>query len=108
MEYIALRSLKVQELDDAGAVKRDDKGRPQIRVVAPGQPCPEAAHWKNLAREVAAGRIGIAGIPLTSNHLIKASRTTAAAQPREDGSPAEPSEGEASEARRRRSKREDA
>lgn len=105
MNYIALRAMRVHELNDDGSPKQGPDGRPVLREVKPGEPCPEAASWKNLHREVLAGRIGIQGMPLAGASVVKATAAAAATQPKEPGDVAEPSEGEAAEARRKRVKR---
>jgi len=57
-EYIALQHCKVQGLT------LDQRGRPRLRVVQPGEVIPEASSWPGnaLAREIQAGRIGVKGL----------------------------------------------
>ena len=59
-EYVALRRMKVQELGDDGEPVLVD-GRPVLRTLAPGDPIPEAKTWRNLYKEIRAGRVGLAG-----------------------------------------------
>ena len=59
-EYVALRRMKVQELGEDGEPVLVD-GRPVLRVVAAGDPIPEAKTWRNLYKEIRAGRVGLAG-----------------------------------------------
>lgn len=68
-EYIALKRMKVQELDQDGNTVLVD-GRPVLRVVQPGDPIPEAASWANLYKEVRAGRVGFAGSPLAGGPAV--------------------------------------
>lgn len=73
-KYVALRAMKVQELNPDGSNKLGDDGRPVTRKVGPGDPVPEANGWRGLAREISRGRIGIAGVPLTGRALGDALR----------------------------------
>lgn len=59
-EYVALRRMKVQEFGDDGEPILED-GRPVLRQLAPGDPIPEARTWRNLYKEIRAGRVGLAG-----------------------------------------------
>jgi hypothetical protein len=59
-EYVALRRMKVQQLGDDGEPVLVD-GRPVLRTLAPGDPIPEAKTWRNLYKEIRAGRVGLAG-----------------------------------------------
>lgn len=64
MDYIALKQMRVQELADDGTPKLNSKQERIIRIVKPGDPVPEAAHWRNLRNEIRVGRIGIANLPM--------------------------------------------
>ncbi len=68
-EYIALKRMKVQELDEDGNSILVD-GRPVLRQVVPGDPIPEANGWSNLYKEVRAGRVGFAGSPLAGGPVV--------------------------------------
>lgn len=73
VEYVALKRMKVQELDEAGEPVLVD-GRPVLREVAPGELLPEAAGWGNLYKEVRAGRVGMKGTPVAGPALADAHR----------------------------------
>ena len=63
--YIALRRMKVHELDEAGVKVLDaETGRAVMREIAPGEPIPGAHEWRNLWREIKAGRVAPEGTPL--------------------------------------------
>lgn len=73
--YVALKRMKVHELDaDGQPVPPGENGRPVMRQLQPGDPIPEAVHWKNLWREVRAGRVGMAGTPLSGPALADSLR----------------------------------
>lgn len=67
-QYIALKRMKVQERDENGDSVLEN-GRPVMRELAPGDLIPEAGSWKNLWREVRAGRVGLAGTPFAGPAL---------------------------------------
>lgn len=68
--YIALKRMKVHERDEAGEPILDaDTGRPVLRELAPGDTIPGAADWRNLWREIKAGRVAPAGTPLEGGNL---------------------------------------
>lgn len=73
-EYVALKRMKVQECDENGDAILDENGRPRIRVCLPGDPIPEATSWRNLWREVRAGRVGIKGTPFAGPALADSMR----------------------------------
>lgn len=60
-EYVALRRMKVHEVDENGENKLDENGRAILRELAAGDPIPEAPTWRNLYKEIRAGRVGLAG-----------------------------------------------
>lgn len=62
--YIALRRMRIHELDEAGESRLDETGRPILRELAPGDPIPGADKWRNLWREIKAGRVAPAGTAL--------------------------------------------
>lgn len=63
-DYVALRRLRVQELDSSGEPIADADGRPKVRICEPGDPVPEAIHWPNIDKWVKAQRIGPPGTAL--------------------------------------------
>ncbi len=79
-EYIALKRMKVQEVDEAGEPVLGENGRPILRQVGPGEVIPEAGSWSNLYKEVRAGRVGFAGTPLAGPALADAHRQKLARQ----------------------------
>lgn len=81
-EYIALKRMKVHELDDEGEPRVGEDGRPVLRYLAPGDLIPEAEHWNNLWREVKAGRVGMKGTALAGIALADGMRRNPDRAPR--------------------------
>ncbi len=71
--YVALKRMKIQELEPDGTTRLED-GRPVMRLVSPGDLIPEANSWRNLWREVKAGRVGLQGTALTGPALADSMR----------------------------------
>lgn len=81
-EYIALKRMKVHELDEEGEPRVGENGRPILRELAPGDLIPEAEHWNNLWREVKAGRVGMKGTALAGIALADGMRRNPDRAPR--------------------------
>ena len=81
-EYIALKRMKVHELDEEGEPRLGEDGRPILRMLAPGDPIPEAERWNNLWREVKAGRVGMKGTALAGIALADGMRRNPDRAPR--------------------------
>ena len=63
-DYVALKQLRVQELDSGGEPVLDEAGQPKVRVCEAGDPVPEAIHWSNLDKWIRARRVGPPGTVL--------------------------------------------
>lgn len=72
--YVALKRMIVHELNEDGSNRLGEDGRPLVRQCQPGDPIPEALSWKNLWREVRAGRVGLAGTPFAGPALADSMR----------------------------------
>ncbi len=73
-DYVALRRLRVQELDSSGEPIADADGRPKVRICEPGDPVPEAIHWPNIDKWVKAQRIGPPGTALPKGRATRSRR----------------------------------
>jgi len=73
-EYIALKRMKVHELDAEGEPKLNGEGRPILHQLNPGDLIPDAEKWRNLWREVKAGRVGLKGTALAGVALAEGMR----------------------------------
>ena len=102
--YVALKQMDVHELNDDGSNRIGDDGRPVIRKCLPGDPIPEAVTWKQLWREVRAGRVGLAGTPFSGPALADSMRRQLADRAQRPKSEAEVSAGRSRDGRRRRAK----
>lgn len=80
-EYVALKRMKVQELDAEGQPRLGENGRPIMRECAPGDLIPEATTWKSLWREVRAGRVGLKGTALSGPAIADSMRRQVASTP---------------------------
>ncbi len=102
--YIALKRLKVHELNEDGSNRIGADGRPVMRTCIPGDLIPEATTWSNLWREVRAGRVGLAGTALTGPSLADSMRRRIADRATRPKSGPEAAAGRTREGRKRRAK----